>query len=200
MRKLLMAAAGLMLCAAPAAFAQRDINHGEAGVFGEYYRFGAPGAGSSHTNFGGVGGRFSVNANKWLQLEAEASYDLRQFATTTTTSATGTVTVTNTGLRVLRGLVGPKVQTSGGPVRLFATVKGGAVDFRFTGGAPVPPGAAAGINALQANNVNAELYPGGGLEAYWWIFGWRTDVGDDIYYRNGAHHNLRVTFGPHIRF
>jgi hypothetical protein len=26
------------------------------------------------------------------------------------------------------------------------------------------------------------------------------DVGDEIYFQNGAHNNLRITFGPSIRF
>ena len=30
--------------------------------------------------------------------------------------------------------------------------------------------------------------------------GFRLDVGDEIYFNDSAHHNLRVTFGPTIRF
>jgi hypothetical protein len=30
--------------------------------------------------------------------------------------------------------------------------------------------------------------------------GLRLEVGDDIYFDNGARNNLRVTFGPTIRF
>ena len=28
----------------------------------------------------------------------------------------------------------------------------------------------------------------------------RLDVGDEIYFNNGSHHNLRVAFGPVFRF
>jgi len=206
-----MFAAAVALWTAPAAFAQ-DINHGEVGVFGEYYRFSPPGVptstipttattASGHTNFAGVGGRLSINVSRSWQLEAESSYDFSQVAGSVSTSATaGTAAITNSNMRVLHALFGPKIQTGGGPVRLFGTVKGGIVDFRFD---PTTPGASAVTNALsglRASNVNGVLYPGGGLEAYWWIFGWRTDIGDEIYFSGGAHHNLRITFGPHIRF
>ncbi len=48
--------------------------------------------------------------------------------------------------------------------------------------------------------MNAVFYPGGGIEAYLGPVGLRLDVGDEIYFRGGAHNNLRVTFGPHMRF
>jgi len=211
MRKLLMLAAGMALCTAPAVFAQ-DINHGEVGIFGEYYRFSPPGTPAAtlpntaatpagHTNFGGVGGRLSFNASRSWQLEGEASYDFRQVGTETfTNTTTGVAALAPSSLRVVHALFGPKLQTGGGPVRLFGTVKGGIVDFRFD---PTPAAFSSftsSLSGLRASSVNGVLYPGGGLEAYWWIFGWRTDVGDEIYFRDGAHHNLRITFGPHIRF
>jgi len=201
MKKILMFAAAVALWTAPAAFAQ-DINHGEVGVFGEYYRF-SPAGSVTHTNFAGVGGRLSVNVATSWQLEAETSYDFRQVASSGLTAGTpgiGSVAVGNTGLRVLHALFGPKVQTGGGPVRLFGTVKGGLVNFRSST-APATVGAiTTSLTSLNSSNVNGVLYPGGGVEAYLWIFGWRTDVGDEIFFSNGAHHNLRITFGPHIRF
>ena len=30
--------------------------------------------------------------------------------------------------------------------------------------------------------------------------GYGSNVGDDIYYNNGAHNNLRIMFGPVLRF
>jgi len=56
------------------------------------------------------------------------------------------------------------------------------------------------VENLRANNVSGALYPGGGLEATLGPVGLRLDVGDDIYFNSGAHHNLRVSFGPIIRF
>jgi hypothetical protein len=44
------------------------------------------------------------------------------------------------------------------------------------------------------------MYPGGGIEAHWKVIGLRLDAGDEIYFNGGAHHNVRITFGPIIRF
>jgi hypothetical protein len=38
------------------------------------------------------------------------------------------------------------------------------------------------------------------LAAYIGFLGLRADIGDEISFANGAHNNLRVTFGPYIRF
>jgi hypothetical protein len=56
------------------------------------------------------------------------------------------------------------------------------------------------VTDLRARNVNGVLYPGGGLDAHLGPIGLRLDVGDEIYFNSGAHHNLRVAFGPMIRF
>jgi hypothetical protein len=56
------------------------------------------------------------------------------------------------------------------------------------------------VSNLRANNVDAVFYPGGGAEAFWGPFGLRLDAGDEIYFNNGARNNLRVAFGPTIRF
>jgi hypothetical protein len=44
------------------------------------------------------------------------------------------------------------------------------------------------------------LYPGGGVEFFLGPIGIRMEVGDEIYFNDGAHNNLRATFGPQIRF
>jgi hypothetical protein len=44
------------------------------------------------------------------------------------------------------------------------------------------------------------LYPAGGLEASLGPVGLRFELGDDIYFNSGAHNNLRITFGPILRF
>jgi hypothetical protein len=38
------------------------------------------------------------------------------------------------------------------------------------------------------------------VEAFWGPFGLRLDVGDEIYFDNGAQNNVKVEFGPHLRF
>ena len=39
-----------------------------------------------------------------------------------------------------------------------------------------------------------------GLEGHLGPVGLRLDVGDEIYFASGTHHNLRLAFGPYIRF
>jgi hypothetical protein len=115
------------------------------------------------------------------------------------TSGTGTVTVQNSNMKVLHGLFGPKLQTTG-PVRLFVTVKGGFTNFRLD---PRPASFStftSSIDNLRTSNVSGVLYPGAGAEAFLGPFGLRLDVGDEIIFSNGAHHNWKVTLGPVIRF
>lgn len=108
-----------------APFAQAQ-DHAEVGAFVDYFKLGETG-----TNFVGLGGRAGVNLARHFQIEAEMSYDFNKVFTEGFTDTTGgTVAVQNSNLRVLHGLFGPKIQTSG-PVRLFVTLKGGFADFRF---------------------------------------------------------------------
>ena len=56
------------------------------------------------------------------------------------------------------------------------------------------------IDCLRGdNNGNAVFYPGGGVEEYPGPVGLR-DVGDEIYFNNGANHNLKITFCVPTRF
>jgi hypothetical protein len=178
--------------AVPNLFAQ---NHGEIGVFGHYFR-NSP----THTNFGGVGGRISFNAYKYVQLEAEMSYDFASvFSEGFTSPTNGSVSFQQSSFRVLHGLFGPKIQRAGA-VRPFVTVKGGVIDFRFD---PRPVSFStftSTVNGLRSSNVNGVLYPGAGVEAYLGPIGLRFEVDDEIYFSGGAHNNLVVSFGPQIRF
>jgi hypothetical protein len=186
----LILVAGLGL--APIARAQ---DHAEVGAFVDYFRLG-----ETKTNFVGLGGRAGVNVSHHVQIEAEMAYDFNKAFTEGFTDTTGgTVTSTNSNIRVLHGLFGPKFQTSG-PVRVFVTVKGGFVNFRFD---PTPAsfsGFTSAVNNLRANNVDAALYPGGGVEAFLGPIGFRLEVGDEVIFTNGGHSNWKVTFGPQLRF
>jgi hypothetical protein len=176
----------------PAAHAQ---DHGEVGAFADYFHLQ-----QTDSNFAGLGGRLSFNVIRHVQLEAEMGYDFNQvFTEGFTDPVSGSVTLQRSNLRVLHGLFGPKVQT-GGPVRLFLTVKGGFDNFRFDNRPATFGTFASSVQDLRSNNVNGVLYPGGGVEALWGPIGLRLDVGDEIYFVNGAHHNLRVSVGPTIRF
>jgi hypothetical protein len=176
----------------PIAHAQ---NHAEVGAFVDYFKLGETGS-----NFVGFGGRAAVNVVRHVQIEAEMSYDFNRVFTEGFTDTTGgTVTFQNSNIRVLHGLFGPKIQTSG-PVRVFVTLKGGFTNFRFD---PVPASFStftSSVDNLRANNVDGTLYPGGGIEAFLGPIGLRLEVGDEIIFVNGARNNWKVSFGPQLRF
>jgi hypothetical protein len=185
---LLVLLAGWMV---PVALAQ----HAEIGAYGDYLHLS-----QTDTNLAGVGGRLGVNVSPALQFEAQMSYDFEQaFTEGFTSSGIGQVGTARSNMQVLQALFGPKLQ-SRGPVKLFLTLKGGFAHFNLGPESGNFPGAISTIQNLRANNVDGMLYPGGGLEASLGPIGLRLDVGDDIYFANGAHHNFSVSFGPVIHF
>ena len=186
---LLLAVGAVFL--APAVKAQ---DHVEVGAFIDYFRLHETGS-----NFVGVGGRAAFGIVPHVQLEAEMAYDFSRAFTETFNNGTGTISTQNSNLKVLHGLFGPKIQ-SGGPVRVFVTLKGGFVDFRFDPRNASFANFVGSVDALRTDNLDGVLYPGGGLEAYLGPIGLRLDVGDEIIFVNGAQHNWKVTFGPVIHF
>ena len=102
-------------------------------------------------------------------------------------------------MRILHGMVGPKLQTSG-PVRVFVTVKGGFTNFRFDPRPATFSTFTSSVDNLRAGNVNATFYPGGGVEAFLGPIGLRVDVGDEIIFAHGAHHNWRMPGGSLVKF
>jgi hypothetical protein len=56
------------------------------------------------------------------------------------------------------------------------------------------------LGGVTDGNTRFAVYPGAGIEGFWGPFGLRLDVGDLLYFDSGAQNNLRVTFGPQIRF
>jgi len=171
-----------------------SASRAEFGVYADYFRLN-----QTKTNLGGVGARLSLNATPYLQLEGQMAYDFSQAFTEGFTSSNGTRVVQRSNLRLLHGLFGPKLQTPG-PVRLFVTAKGGFDDFGFSNAPATFRTFTDTVSRLRADNVNAVFYPGGGAETFLGPIGLRLDVGDEMYFNNGAHHNLSITFGPTIRF
>jgi hypothetical protein len=182
----------LVGCFASFASAQ---DHGQVGVYGDYFHM--PQTGS---NFAGLGGRLSINTGRALQWEAEMSYDFTQSFVETFNNGI-TANFQNTDFRILHGLFGPKLQTTHGPIRVFVTVKGGFINFRFD---PQPAGFSSftsSVEGLRRSDVSGVFYPGGGIEAHvLGPIGLRLDAGDEMYFNGPTHHNLRVSFGPIIRF
>lgn len=190
MKRVALIAVFALVLSATAAFAQ---NHGEVGVFADYVRLHH----ANDANFWGLGGRAGFNIHKNVQLEGEISYDFEK-AFTTGTVTDGGITTSRSNLRLLHGLFGPKIGTSGA-VRVFATVKGGFLNFSVNNGSAVS-GAGSAFNQVIGGDTNGVFYPGGGVEAFIGPVGLRVDVGDLMYFDRGANHNLRLTFGPQFRF
>lgn len=180
-----------MACAVPGAFAQ---NHGEIGVFADYVRLHPVG----DANMLGLGGRVGFNVHSALQFEGEFSYDFERTFTATAPGTLGTTTV-RSPLSLLHGLFGPKIQTGGGPIRLFGTVKGGFINFRRTTGS-VTGNFNTQVTGILNGDTNGVFYPGGGIELFGGPIGIRLEVGDIMYFEDGANNNLRVTVGPQFRF
>ena len=182
--------------ATPALLAQEaeQADHGEVGIFAEYFRFSDPGPTS---NYIGLGGRAAFNVRPSVQIEAEMGYDFERNYTNTFSNGVTTANV-NSQLRTLHGLFGPKFQTGSGPIRLFVTGKVGFENFNVTNQG-VPTGFASAVG-LDNSATYFALYPGAGIEAFAGPIGVRAEIGDNIFFNNGAHNNLRVSFGPQFRF
>ena len=173
-----------------------DWNHAEVGVFADYFRLSRT---TPDINFVGLGGRAAFNIHPNVQLEAEMAYDFKRNFTSTFSNGISTQLV-NTRLRPLTALFGPKFQAgTSGPFRAFVTGKLGFVNFS-TSDQNAVSGFKGALGGVTDGNTQFAVYPGAGIEGFWGPFGLRLDVGDVIYFDAGAQNNLRVTFGPQIRF
>jgi hypothetical protein len=188
-----------LLMAAPSWLAAQegggDYEHGSVGIFADYFRF-SPG--SFTTNFVGFGARAAVNTSHHVALEGEMNYDFEQNFTTVCNNCAST-TFVRTKLRPLTGLFGPKFETPG-PFKFFVTGKVGFINFSTSSAAVTPGNVGTAIEGVGGGGTHFAAYPGAGIEGFWGPFGLRAEVGDEIYLNNGTFNNLRVTFGPQIRF
>jgi hypothetical protein len=150
----------------------------------------------------GLGARFGYRILNYVLLEGELAYDYGlNFHEAFVNLANGDiVAIENTSIGVTHGLFGPMVQPAHGHFRPFATMKAGFIDFRLSGSLIPYSGLVSSVIGLRTSNVNFALYPGGGVEASLGPLGLRLEFGDEIYVNRGAHNNLRITFGPILRF
>jgi len=150
----------------------------------------------------GLGARFGYRVHRAVMLEGELAYDYglnfhEAFLDVTTGNM---VAIENTSVGVTHGLIGAVVQPAHGHLRPFATLKAGFIDFRLSGSLLPYSGVVSSVFGLRTSTVNAALYPGGGLEASLGPVGLRLEFGDVLYFNHGTHNNLRITFGPILRF
>lgn len=183
-----------------------DLNHGEVGVYGDLFRVNPPHAAA--VNFLGLGGRVGFNVHPNVALEAEMNYDFEKNYTTVSTSGSigsgtgsGTSVTSTSTLRPLTGLFGPKFQFgTSGPFRAFVTGKAGFIEFSSSTKSPSGSTFNGAVSDFGNGSTNFAAYPGGGIETFLGPIGLRVEAGDEIYVNNGAYNNLRVTFGPSLRF
>ncbi len=180
---------------APGVRAQESNSHFEAGIFGDYFR-----QSQTDTNFGGLGVRLGIGVFPHVKLEGEMAYDFEQTFAENLTSTSGTIVVQNSPIHILHGEFGPKLELGHRRIRPFVVVKGGFDKF-FINSCPVSFSCVSSqIANIHASSVNGMFYPGGGIEGHLGPVGLRLEAGDEMYFNNGTRHNLRMTFGPYLRF
>lgn len=179
------------------------LNHGEIGVYGDLFRVSPKNAAT--VNFLGLGGRVGFNVHPNVALEAEMNYDFEQNYTTIATSGStgsGSSTTITSTIRPLTGLFGPKFQVgTSGPFRAFVTGKVGFIEWSTSYRAASGSSFTGAFDQFgNGSNTNFAAYPGGGIEGFFGPLGVRVEAGDEIWVNNGVYNNLRVTFGPTLRF
>ena len=154
------------------------------------------------TNNFGLGARFGYRVHHDVLLEGELAYDYGiNFDEAYRNLSTGNITaIEHTSIGVTHGLFGPVLQRSAGHLHPYATCKAGFIDFRLSPSLLPYGGVASTLLGLRTSNVNFALYPAAGIEATLGPAGLRLEAGDEIYLNSGAHNNLRITFGPILRF
>ena len=176
--------------------AAQESEHVHVGVFGDYIRLHP-----TDTNMTGVGVRLGVMSYRTVKLEGEMSYDFSQaFTEGFRNNGTGSISTARSNLRILHGEFGPKFAISHSAFRPFIVLKGGFINFRVSSAPATLRTFFTSTSQLRSSDLNAVFYPGGGVEGHLGPVGLRVDVGDEIYFNHGANNNLRVTFGPYIRF
>jgi hypothetical protein len=193
MRKLILIAVVFLLFATSSTFAQKI----EAGIFLDYL-----GISQTSTNNFGLGARFGYRIHRDVLLEGELAYDYGiNFDEAYRNIANGNIAaIERTSIGVTHGLFGPKLQPGGGGFRPFVTLKGGFVNFRLSPSLLPYSDVASAVFGLRTSSFNAAIYPAAGIEATFGPVGLRLEAGDEIYFNQGAHNNLRITFGPILRF
>ncbi len=193
MQKRALIILALLLFGASSSFAQKI----EAGVFLDYLS-----VSQTSTNNFGLGARFGYRIHHNVLLEGELAYDYGiNFDEAYRNIANGNIAaIERTSIGVTQGLFGPKLQPSGGGFRPFVTLKGGFMDFRFSTSLLPYSDVASAVFGLRTSNLNAAIYPAAGVEATLGPVGLRLEAGDEVYFNNGTHNNLRITFGPILRF
>ena len=185
----------LLLCgSSPRLFAQERV---EAGIFLDYLSIS-----QTNTNNFGLGARFGYRIHRKVMMEGELAYDYGiNFDEAYRNITNGDITaIKRTSIGVTHGLFGPTLKPAKGRFRPFVTLKGGFIDFRLSPSLLPLSTFESTLLGIRTSSLNVAIYPGAGVEASLGPVGLRFELGDDIYFNKGAHNNLRITFGPIVRF
>jgi hypothetical protein len=195
MGKLAVPVIAVLFCAAlPSACAQ---SRAEAGLLLDYLN-----VSQTNTDNFGIGGRFGYRVHRGVMLEGELAYGYAvNFHEVYRDISDGDIkAIEGTSIGVTDGLFGPMLEPGHRHLRPFVTLKGGFVDFRLSPSLLPYSDVVSSVLGIRTSNLNAALYPAGGAEASLGPLGVRLEFGDAIYFNKGAHNNLRITFGPIVRF
>ncbi len=195
MGKFAFAVTSFIFCGIPSLlYSQSRV---EAGVLLDYLNVSQ----TDTSNFG-LGGRLGYRLSRNVMMEGEFTYGYGvNFKELYRNVENGNVSaIENTSIGVTDGLFGPTLHPAHGHFRPFVTLKGGFMDFRLSSSLIPYSGLVSSVLGIRTSSLNAALYPGAGAEATLGPVGLRLDAGDAIYFNGGAHNNLRITFGPILRF
>lgn len=172
-------------------------NHVEAGLLLDYLSIS-----QTKTNNFGVGGRLGYRVYHNVMVEGELTYGYGvNFQEVYRDITNGDINaIEQTSIGITDGQFGPMLQPAHGHFRPFVTLKGGFIEFRLSPSLIPYSGVVSTALGIRTSRLNAELYPGGGAEATLGPVGLRLEFGDAIYFNDGAHNNLRIKFGPILRF
>ena len=138
----------------------QEFDHAQVGVFADYFR-----SNPTDTNMFGVGGRVGFRTWSHVKLEAQMAYDFNQvFTEGFNNTAGGNVSFQNTGVRVLHGSFGPKIELGHSAFRPILYAKGGFVNYMFDARNASFATFASSVDRLRTDNVNPEFLAGGGVE------------------------------------
>ena len=184
----------LLIGGSSMAYAQSRM---EAGLLLDYLS-----VSQTNTDNFGLGGRFGYRIHRNVMMEGELAYGYGvNFQDVYRNVTNGDVAaIEQTSIGVTDGLFGPMLQPAHGHLRPFVTLKGGFIDFRLSPSLIPYSSVVSTVLGIRTSSFNAALYPGAGAEATLGPVGLRLEFGDAIYFNDGAHNNLRITFGPIVRF
>jgi hypothetical protein len=149
-----------------------------------------------------VGGRFGYRIHRKVMMEGELADDFGiNFHEAYRNITNGNITaIEGTSIGVTHDLFGPTLQPAKGGFRPFVTVKGGFIDFRLSPSLLPLSTFESTLLGIRTSSLNVAIYPGAGVEASLGPVGLRFEAGDEVYFNDGAHNNLRITSGPIFRF